>query len=90
MARKKWKKLYDMQVQFVCPYCLGTFPMTEASKDHEPPKSRQAELGPSKLVLCCKHCNHEKGALTAAQYAEWKTLREKLRALDRVRNGVQK
>lgn len=87
---KKWEKLYSANVSFVCPYCMQTIPMSEATRDHEPPRSRQQELGPSRLVLCCKHCNHEKGALTASQYAEWKRLKAQLAVLDLVRNGNTK
>lgn len=72
--KKRWKKLYSMNTSFVCPYCLRTVPISDASRDHEPPRSRQRELGASRIVLCCKRCNNEKGALTASQYAEWKRL----------------
>lgn len=64
----------NIQGAFICPYCLKTIPWEEHSIDHEPPKSRQAELGPSKLVLCCKKCNSEKGALTTQEYEQWKKL----------------
>lgn len=80
---KKWKKLYSMNVSFVCPYCLQTFPISEATRDHEPPKSRQKELGKSTIILCCEKCNNEKSALTAEEYAEWKRL-------EAIRNGLPK
>lgn len=74
MKKNKWKKLYKQSISFTCPYCLGTFPMTEATIEHEPPKSRQKELGKSKKILACEKCNNEKGALTAEEYIEWKRL----------------
>lgn len=74
MKTRRWKKLYGMSVSFTCPYCLKQFPLSEATKEHEPPKSRQKELGESKVFLVCKKCNHTKGALTAEEYAEWKRL----------------
>jgi hypothetical protein len=48
--------------------------LEDASIEHEPPKSRQDELGKSKKFLACKECNHKKGALTAEEFAEWKRL----------------
>ena len=73
--RNKWRKLYSESVNFVCPYCLKTFPLSEATKEHEPPKSRQKELGKaSQIYLACKKCNNDKGALTAEEYAEYKRL----------------
>jgi 5-methylcytosine-specific restriction endonuclease McrA len=74
MKTKQWKKLYGHTISFVCPYCLKTVPLAEATKEHEPPKSRQKELGPSKILLVCKKCNNEKGALTLDEYREWKRL----------------
>ena len=70
----RWRKLYDQHGFFVCPYCLKQFPLSNASIEHEPPKSRQKELGGSKIFLVCKKCNAQKGALTAEEYAEWKRL----------------
>lgn len=72
--RKKWRRLIGIQANIVCPYCLQPIKPGDSSIDHEPPKSRNQELGPSKLIQCCKKCNQEKGALTAAEYAEWKRL----------------
>jgi len=72
--KKRWKKLYGISATFVCPYCLKTIPLEEATIEHEPPKSRQRELGPSSTFYACKECNREKGALTAQEYAEWKRL----------------
>ena len=80
MKGKKWKNLYGHTVSFVCPYCLKIRPLSEATKEHEPPQSRQKELGPSKIYLVCRECNNEKGALTVAEYVEWKRL-------EAIRNG---
>lgn len=74
MHKKKWRKIASMQVSIVCPYCLKPIDPKDLSVEHEPPKSRQAELGPSKKLWACKRCNSEKGALTAEEYAEWKRL----------------
>lgn len=74
MKKRKWKKLYSIDAKFTCPYCLKEFPLCEATIEHEPPRSRQKELGESEKLLACKHCNNEKGALTAKEYAEWKRL----------------
>jgi len=55
---------------------MKQYPITEATIEHEPPKSRQNQLGKSKKMLACGHCNHEKGALTAEEYEIWKILNE--------------
>lgn len=80
MKTKRWKRLYGQTVKFVCPYCLKEKPLSEATREHEPPQSRQKELGPSRVYLACRECNNEKGALTVAEYAEWKRL-------EAIRNG---
>lgn len=80
MKTKNWKNLYGQTINFVCPYCLKMMPLSEATKEHEPPKSRQAELGPSKIFLVCRKCNNEKGALNLTEYQEWKRL-------ELIRNG---
>lgn len=74
MKARKWKKLYGASVSITCPYCLKIIPLAEATKEHEPPKSRQKELGESQIFLVCKKCNNEKGALTAEEYELWKML----------------
>lgn len=73
---KRWKKLYSASVNFLCPYCLKEYPITEATVEHEPPKSRQKELGKSRKILVCEKCNHEKGALTLKEYELWKVLND--------------
>ena len=72
--KPRWKKIDNRHAEIICPYCLKPIPFGQESVDHEPPKSRQTELGPSKLIVCCKKCNHEKGALTATEYKQWKDL----------------
>lgn len=79
----KWKKLYKTTMSFVCPYCLKIVPLSEGTVEHEPPKSRQKELGISKIYLACKKCNNEKGALTVEEYKQWKKLND-------IRNGIQR
>lgn len=83
MKTKRWKKLYGHTVGFVCPYCLRIVPLAEATKEHEPPQSRQKECGESKVYLVCRKCNNEKGALTLEEYKEWKRL-------NNIRNGYSK
>lgn len=80
MKKRRWKKLYGANINFVCPYCLKTLPLSQSTLEHEPPKSRQKELGESKTYLVCAKCNHQKGALTLEEYKEW------LR-LENIRNG---
>lgn len=72
MKARRWKRLYGTQVTFVCPYCLKTVPLSQSTVEHEPPKSRQKEVGQkSQTYLVCAKCNHEKGALTLEEYREW-------------------
>ena len=89
MKKNRWKKLYQASAQFICPYCLQYFPIQTATLEHEPPLSRQRELGPSKLFLACKECNNEKGALTADEYEVWKRTKDfQIWArLEGIRNG---
>lgn len=66
-------------------YCALCGCLIESRKDltveHEPPKSRQKDLGPSKLFPAHKNrCNHDKGALEYSEYQLYLTL-------NRVRNG---
>lgn len=75
MKARKWEKLYGASITFTCPYCLKQYPLNEATIEHEPPKSRQADK-PSEKTLACAKCNHEKGALTAKEYELWKILNE--------------
>lgn len=92
MKANRWKKLYSAQGQFVCPYCLLHFPIQTATIEHEPPISRQKELGESKLFLACKKCNNEKGALTAEEYEVWKKTKDyqTWARLEQIRNGNTK
>lgn len=76
MSKKKWKKLYSESISFTCPYCLGQFPLTEATKDHANPKARFHDNSPENIVLSCKKCNAEKGCLTPEEYLIWKQLNE--------------
>lgn len=81
MKQRHWKELYGKQVTFACPYCLKTVPLSQSTVEHEPPRSRQKELGvKSQTYLVCADCNHKKGALTLDEYKEW------LR-LEFIRNG---
>lgn len=70
----RWRKLYESQGFFQCPYCLKQFPLSKATKDHVIPASRGGKTDDTNLVLSCSTCNAQKGALTAEEYAEWKRL----------------
>ena len=87
--KNKWRKLYSAQIEFTCPYCLQQFPIIKATKEHEPPLSRQKELGASCILLACKKCNNEKGALSAEEYKRWKTTKNfaEFATLEAIRNG---
>ena len=74
MKHRRWKKLYGSQVNFVCPYCLRTLPLSESTRDHVMPRSRGGKTTPDNIVLVCGDCNREKGALTLEEYKEWKRL----------------
>ena len=71
--RNRWKNLYSKNLFFQCPYCMRILSMKEATKEFEPPISRQRELGPSRIIPACKECNSEKGALSAEEYKRWLT-----------------
>lgn len=77
---KKWKKLYDINGFFTCPYCLKELPIELATKDHKIPRSRGGETTPENIEAVCEKCNGEKGSLTPEEYKLWK-------ALEFVRNG---
>ena len=87
--KNKWRKIYSAQIEFTCPYCLQQFPIIKATKEHEPPLSRQKELGASRILLACKKCNNEKGALSAEEYKRWKTTKNfaEFATLEAIRNG---
>lgn len=74
MKQRRWKRLYGTEVSFVCPYCLKTLPLSEATRDHVIPRSRGGKTEPENIVLACGKCNQQKGALTADEYKEWKQL----------------
>ena len=71
---KKWKQLYSASGTFVCPYCLKTLPIEVSTRDHLIPRSRGGKSYPANIILCCKDCNSQKGALTPDEYAQWKQL----------------
>lgn len=85
MKNRQWNKLCEMGTVIVCPYCLKPIESrSQITIEHEPPLSRQKELGiKSKTFYACKKCNHEKGSLTEAEYAEWKRL-------ENIRHGRQR
>ncbi len=75
--RNKYKQSYKWETVYC--YICGTAitDKRDYTLDHEPPKSRQTELGASQLFPCCKKCNHEKGALTLSEYRQWLELERK-------------
>lgn len=90
MADKKrvhFKKLYKVSHKLPPVYCyLCGKPITkpkDLTVDHEPPRSRQKELGESNLYPACARCNHRKGALSLEEYRQWLALETK-------RTGQQK
>lgn len=64
----KFKKLYEIQYCYICHA-----PLTHKNYtiDHEPPRGRG---GVSVQLPCCDKCNHDKGMLTAEEYAIYKVL----------------
>lgn len=82
-----FKSLYKISHKLPPVYCyICHKPITKQKDltiDHEPPRSRQAELGRSNLYPCCAKCNHQKGSLTLEEYKQWLVL-------ERKRNGNQK
>ena len=73
---KRWRKLYSLDGTFICPYCLKTLPIEQATKDHKIPRNRGGKTEPDNIVACCFACNSEKGALTPEEYELWKLLNE--------------
>lgn len=81
ITKRDFKKLYKISYKHDYVYCYIcnkkiTNP-NELTADHEPPKSRQKELGTSKLYPCCAKCNHLKGSLTLEEYKQWLLLEAK-------------
>lgn len=80
------KKIIDLikRGELKCCICgLLIRSIKDVSVEHEPPKSRQNALGPSKIGYAHKKCNHDKGALTMGEYQLY------LKLL-RIKNGQDK
>lgn len=79
--RKDFKLIYKVSHKLPPVYCyICHKPITKQKDltiDHEPPKSRQKELGQSNLYPCCKKCNNQKGSLTLKEYKQWLELEQK-------------
>lgn len=79
--RKDFKLLYKVSHKLPPVYCyICHKPITKQKDltiDHEPPKSRQKELGQSNLYPCCKKYNNQKGSLTLKEYKQWMELEQK-------------
>lgn len=79
--RKDFKLLYKVSHKLPPVYCyICHKPITKQKDltiDHEPPRSRQKELGQSNLYPCCKKCNNQKGSLTLKEYKQWLELEQK-------------
>lgn len=78
----KWRKLEEMNAMMICPYCLKPTKPRDMTRDHVIPKSRGGKLTDDNIIMVCKRCNNEKGALTLEEYREWKRL-------NALRNGVK-
>lgn len=53
------RKLYEIEKK-TCQYCLKQIPFSEATKDHQYPKSRGGSNHEFNLVLACRRCNNNK------------------------------
>ena len=75
MDKKQFKDLYRHTIKIETVYCCicgkPIKKLNEFSIEHEPPQSRQKELGESKLYPSHATCNHKKGALTLEEYKLW-------------------
>ena len=87
MNKDEFRLIYRQQFKKIEVYCYLCGKLIkkqdDLTADHEPPKSRQAELGKSELYPCCKRCNHLKGSLTVEEFRQWLLLEAR-------RNGNQK
>lgn len=79
--RRLFKKLYRVSHKLPPVYCYichkPILKQKDLTIDHEPPRSRQEQLGPSNLYPCCAKCNHQKGSLTFEEYKLWLELEAK-------------
>lgn len=81
MTAKEQRRIWLLKLNkhnlrcYICGLLIET--KEDLTVDHEPPKSRQDELGASKLYPACKRCNHKKGALTLEEYKQWLKLENK-------------
>ena len=67
----RWKHLYGMRATFICPYCLGEFPLIKATKDHKNPYARFKDNSPDNIVMCCKEDNNRKDMLTVEEFMSY-------------------
>lgn len=81
MDKKQFKDLYRKTIKIETVYCcicgLPIKNIKDLTVEHEPPQSRQEELGKSKLYPSHAKCNHRKGALTMDEYRQWLELERK-------------
>lgn len=79
-----YRILTNAKEPIICCICgLEILSKKDFSIEHEPPKSRQDELGKSELKYAHKKCNNFKGALTQKEYELFLELLKK-------RNGIVK
>lgn len=80
MDRKEQKRNWLVQLkkrELFCVLCGELIlKANDLSVEHEPPRSREKELGKSFIYPAHKKCNHEKGALALDEYKEWKRLND--------------
>jgi 5-methylcytosine-specific restriction endonuclease McrA len=89
------REIADVAINMMaCPYCGKDIDVILAVPDHKVPLSRQGGLGLDNLMLCCWHCNCEKGEMTATAYIYLRRALEQLPERDRtdvkarLRNGA--
>lgn len=81
MDKKQFKDLYRKSIKIETVYCcicgLPIKKIKDFTIEHEPPRSRQDELGESQLYPSHAKCNHRKGSLTMDEYRLWLELERK-------------
>jgi hypothetical protein len=55
-----------------CYYCHQPIDSGSATEDHKMPKSRGGQDIYENIVAACWPCNHQKGAMTAEEYREYR------------------
>lgn len=73
--RREFKRKWLAQIKGRSLFCVICGELiqkaSELTVEHEPPKSRQKDLGKSLIYPSHKKCNNDKGALTLDEYKEY-------------------